>query len=141
MFIDSNILINAVNPKSDHHEPAKTKLHDIKNSFLPLFISGQMIREFFSTLTRPGNANGVGLPTRQAVSALNGLLGQIDTLDDTPAVRTKLIALVMMHDVKGKQIHDANIVATMLVHGERQLLTFNGGDFARYRDVIEVVAP
>ena len=29
----------------------------------------------------------------------------------------------------GKQVHDANIVATMLVHGERRLAMFNIKDF------------
>ena len=41
----------------------------------------------------------------------------------------------------GKQVHDANIVATMLAHGERRLLTFNGADFRRFEPMIEVVAP
>ena len=36
--------------------------------------------------------------------------------------------------VAGKQVHDANIVATMMAHGERQLLTFNGSDFRRFGD-------
>ena len=40
--------------------------------------------------------------------------------------------------VAGRQIHDANIVATMLTHGERRLVTFNGRDFCRYGDRIEL---
>ncbi len=43
-------------------------------------------------------------------------------------------------DVGGKQIHDANIVATMLAYGERRLLTFNVADFRRYVDHIELVS-
>ena len=43
-------------------------------------------------------------------------------------------------DVGGKQIHDANIVATMRAYGERRLLTFNVADFRRYVDHIEFVA-
>ncbi len=38
-------------------------------------------------------------------------------------------------------MHDANIVATMLAHGETRLLTFNGADFRRFASLIEVVAP
>ena len=41
----------------------------------------------------------------------------------------------------GKQVHDANIVATMLAHGEARLLTFNAADFRRFDSVIEVVVP
>jgi len=38
-----------------------------------------------------------------------------------------------------KQIHDANIAATMLAHGERRLLTLNVKDFRRYGERIELV--
>ena len=38
----------------------------------------------------------------------------------------------------GRQIHDANIVAIMLAHGERRLLTFNAADFRSYGDRIEL---
>ena len=41
--------------------------------------------------------------------------------------------------VGGKQIHNANIVATMLAYGERKLLTLNAADFRRYEDRIELV--
>ena len=40
----------------------------------------------------------------------------------------------------GKQVHDANIVATMQAHGERRLLTFNGSDFRRYGEHITLFA-
>ena len=42
--------------------------------------------------------------------------------------------------VGGKQVHDANIVATMLAHGERRLLTFNVNDFRRFGQRVELVA-
>jgi hypothetical protein len=41
----------------------------------------------------------------------------------------------------GRQVHDANVVATMPVHGERRLPTFNKADFRRFTVLIEVVIP
>ena len=41
--------------------------------------------------------------------------------------------------VAGRQVHDANIVATMLGHGETRLLTANRSDFRRFEPRIEVV--
>ena len=38
-------------------------------------------------------------------------------------------------------MHDANIVATMLAHGERRLLTFNEADFRRFNPLIDIVVP
>ena len=39
----------------------------------------------------------------------------------------------------GKQVHDANVVATMLTHGIETVVTINVDDFARYDDHIVVV--
>jgi len=33
-------------------------------------------------------------------------------------------------------VHDARIVAAMMVHGIRHLLTYNGSDFKRYADLV-----
>jgi hypothetical protein len=39
----------------------------------------------------------------------------------------------------GKQIHDANIIATMLAHGIPKLLTHNVADFSRFTAHIKVL--
>jgi hypothetical protein len=62
-------------------------------------------------------------------------------LEDGPAVWGALIALTRAFSFGGKQVHDANIVAAMLAHGEIRLLTFNGGDFRRFERMIEILAP
>jgi predicted nucleic acid-binding protein len=41
--------------------------------------------------------------------------------------------------VIGGQVYDARLVAAMIMHGVRRILTFNTGDFARYG--IEVIHP
>ena len=53
-----------------------------------------------------------------------------------PVVTELLLDLCASAPVGGKQIHDANIVATMLAYGERRLLTLNASDFRRYEDRI-----
>ena len=41
--------------------------------------------------------------------------------------------------VAGKQIHAANIVAAMHVHGLKHLLTHNTADFSRFASFISVI--
>ena len=60
-------------------------------------------------------------------------------LEDGPGVMEILTALCREVPIAGKQVHDANIVATMLTHGERRLLTFNTRDFRRYGDRIDLI--
>ena len=47
-----------------------------------------------------------------------------------------LVASCREGPVAGKQIHDANIAATMLAHAERRALTFNARDFRPYGERI-----
>ena len=56
-----------------------------------------------------------------------------------PLVTDNLLALCREVSVGGRQIHDANIVATMLAHGERRLLTFNVSDFRRFEGRLELM--
>jgi predicted nucleic acid-binding protein len=49
--------------------------------------------------------------------------------------------LVLLGEVScaGKQVHDANIVATMLVHGIDTIATMNAAGYARFSDHIAVL--
>ncbi len=49
-------------------------------------------------------------------------------------------SLVVAHDIKGKNAHDARLVAAMQRHGLTNLLTFNKPDFARFAS-IQVFTP
>ena len=60
-------------------------------------------------------------------------------LPDDPAIHDHWKRLVTTHGVIGNQVYDARLVAAMIVHGVRRLLTFNTGDFTRY--AIEVIHP
>ena len=62
-----------------------------------------------------------------------------EILEDGPHVTRILEALCREVSVGGKQIHDANIAATMLAYGERRLLTLNARDFRRFGSRLELV--
>ncbi|WP_148650020.1 type II toxin-antitoxin system VapC family toxin [Nostoc sp. NIES-3756] len=51
----------------------------------------------------------------------------------------RLLTLMAEIPSGGKQVHDANIVATMLVYGIPQLFTHNTTDFARFSELITVL--
>jgi hypothetical protein len=48
---------------------------------------------------------------------------------------------VRQYDVVGRAVHDAQLVASMLVNGITHILTLNGADFQRYVAEITVVHP
>ncbi|MBM3239301.1 type II toxin-antitoxin system VapC family toxin [Candidatus Poribacteria bacterium] len=43
--------------------------------------------------------------------------------------------LVRCYQVRGKNTHDTNIVATMLAHGVTRLVTYNFDDFRRFQEI------
>jgi len=69
--------------------------------------------------------------------------GDADRFDPpaTPATGNphRRFALLAAIPCGGKQVHDANIVATMLVHGVPNLLTHNAADFKRFSHLIAVL--
>ncbi len=52
--------------------------------------------------------------------------------------RLLLEELTRQFSVKGRQVHDANIVAAMCVHGLHDILTHNTADFVRFSPLVAV---
>jgi predicted nucleic acid-binding protein len=61
--------------------------------------------------------------------------------EDRPVVLDRLLALLGSHFGAGRQVHDTNIVATMLEHGIYRLLTFSAADFRRFAGIIQLEPP
>ena len=97
-----------------------------------------MIREYLSVVTRPRTWTTAITP-EDAIDDAGRLIAGFQVLEDGPAVTRSLLDLCRSVPAKGRQIHDANVVATMLAYGERRLLTFNTSDFLRYGHRVELV--
>ena len=138
MFIDTNALVYSRNLEAPNHYAAKEILERVYQDAEPLRISRQIVREYLAVMTRPQPWK-VQISRDDVIEDANRLLRDFEILEDGPVVTDTLITLCREVEVGGKQIQDANIVATMLAYGERRLLTFNTSDFRRFRDHIELV--
>lgn len=138
MFVDTNVLVYSRILEAPQHETARTILERALQGEESVRISRQVVREYLAVVTRP-QTWAVAISHEEALDDVKRLVGSFEVLEDGPAVTERLVELCREVPVGGRQIHDANIVATMLAHGERRLLTFNVGDFRRYGDRIEVV--
>lgn len=131
VFIDTNILIHANAIQSPVHVQAKNHLALISGEFDELWISVQVVREYMATKSRltflanTYDANEILLDVKEFenifIIASNDLITQ-----------NELLKLAVKYEVKGKQIHDCNLIATMLQYGIANILTQNVGDFNRY---------
>jgi len=61
-------------------------------------------------------------------------------LPDSIATHQEWRRLVVVYSVKGVEVHDTKLVASMIVHGINSLLTFDTYDFKRYPGIL-VVSP
>ena len=138
MFVDTNVLIYARFPGTPYHNAARVHLERALNNDEPVRISRQILREYLSSITRPQTWLNP-LTSKEIFEEIDWLISQFEILEDGPLVTNTLIGLCREVPAAGRQIHDANIVATMLAHGERRLLTFNTSDFRRHGDRIELV--
>ena len=103
-----------------------------------LRISRQVAREHLAVVTRP-QSWPVTITREEAIEDARRLVGSFEVLEDGPIVTESLLSLCHEVSVGGRQIHDANIVATMLARGEHRLLTFSTSDFRRFEERIELM--
>ena len=137
MFVDTNVLVVARAANAPGHEAALGTIAATRRDE-PLCISRQVLREYLAVVTRP-QTWASPLPIRDALLDVRRFASVFEVLEDSQAVTDMLATLCSDVDIAGKQIHDANIVATMLTHGERRLATFNVKDFRRYGQRLELV--
>ena len=136
-FVDTNVLVYANQDTARRHADALALLQQAERNRDELWVSGQVLREYLAAVTRPQGELPV-LPMTIALERVRQFIGQFQLAEDGPAVRAELHRLLSAYPTGGRQVHDANIVATMLAFGIRRLLTFNSADFRRFASVIDV---
>src|SRR5215472_6882889 len=138
-FIDTNILVYSAALSSPLRLRAQAALRQLAGKE-QRSLSRQVLREYLAVMTRQ-QLWGRPLTLSEAAADTDRFLRSFTVLEDGPAVWQKLGELGRRFSFGGRQVHDANIVATMLAHSERHLLTFNEADFRRYARVIDIILP
>ncbi|MDP5338441.1 MAG: type II toxin-antitoxin system VapC family toxin [Nodularia sp. (in: cyanobacteria)] len=138
VFIDTNILVYANLALSPFHVQATERLQALSQQGIDLCISRQTLREYLAAMTRRSDLTQ-GIPIASLVVDVRNFATYFRLLEDNLEVTDRLLTLIEQIPSGGKQIHDANIVATMLVYNIPQLLTHNTIDFTRFANLINIV--
>lgn len=141
-LLDTNIWLRLSQSDSSSNEAV------VSRAVEGLYLSGaqflytlQNAAEFWNVCTRPKENNGFGMSLDAADRQLHLLETGSALLPDTEAVFQYWRNLIVKFGVKGRQVHDAHLVASMLAHRVPALLTLNTIDFARYADLMIAVHP
>jgi predicted nucleic acid-binding protein len=141
ILLDTNILLRLAQPHHPSAPVAARALQALRSNNEMLHITQQNIVEFWAVATRPIAANGLGFSTEQATAEVDTIKRLFVLLPEYP-LQDAWERLVAEYRVSGKNVHDARLVAAMVVHGIDSILTLNGRDFLRYREisVLDVMA-
>lgn len=138
VFIDTNILIYANLAMSPFHLQATERLQALDEQRVDLWISRQILREYLSGMTRQGDLTGE-IPIASLVADVRYFVNRFCVAEDSLQVTERLLTLMEQVPIGGRQVHDANIVATMQAYKIGQLLTHNVADFNRFSELITVL--
>lgn len=138
LFIDTNILLYANLVSSPFNSVARQRLQAYHDSPTELWINRQVIREYLTNISKLGPS----LPkvvTADHLTDFQGLIANFIIADERESTSSHLFKLLNQVPCGGKQVHDTNIVATMLEYDIKYILTYNVGDFIRFNHLIQIV--
>ena len=128
-LLDTNVLLRLLDAQSPEHAVAEATVHRLIAGGESVFISTQVLVEFWAVATRPEAVNGLGWSTETAADAVRALRELFPLLNETPDALDRWFELVNRFQVAGKHTHDARLAALLLAHRVRRILTFNTADF------------
>jgi|SRR5579859_682980 len=139
-LIDSNILIRWVQRDDPDYPVVEGALTALARQKEILCYTSQNLAEFWNACTRPADRNGYGLTPQETDRRVRLFESKLRLLPGGLPVHQEWRKLLLTYNVSGAQVHDARLVASMLVYGVKRILTFNDKDFTRYKP-IEAIHP
>jgi predicted nucleic acid-binding protein len=110
VMLDANVLLAATDEGRAEHRDALTVVND-----------------------------GLGLSLPDALGNVRAIRERTTLLAEDSKVTDRLLGLLADVECRGRQIHDANVVATMLVYGIGAVVTINVRDFARFGGHVDLI--
>lgn len=129
---DTNLTLRFAFRQNPQHNIVRQAVRTLRKQGDEIFIVPQNCVEFWNAATRPAKNNGFGFSITDADFFLRLVERIFPLLPDNSNVHQEWRKLVVDFGVSGVQVHDARIVAAMLVHQITHILTFNTSDFTRY---------
>ena len=137
-LVDTSVLARMVSARDPRRQIVEDAVAALKRQAAALSVAPQNIIELWAVSTRPREANGFGLSTERTAAEIDRILNVFAVLDDPVGTLRRWRRLVEQHDVKGRQVYDARLVAIMMEIGIGSVLTFNVDDFRRYPGIAAV---
>lgn len=137
ILVDTGVLLRAFDRSDARQRAIFRALRKLWSDGHDLVTTAQNIAEFWNVSTRPvGARGGYALPVAlvdQRVSVIERL-GAI--LPFSQRAYEEWRRLLVTYQITGVSVHDARLVAAMVVANVTTILTLNDADFQRYTGII-----
>jgi predicted nucleic acid-binding protein len=137
-LLDTNIFLRLYKPNNPQFSLIRSAVRLLHRANAVLYYLPQNIVEFWNVSTRPIEQNGYGLSPVETDIVAREIENTFTLLPETEAIHREWRRLVLAYGVSGTKVHDARIVAAMIVHGVRHILTLDGSGFGRYTEIVVV---
>jgi predicted nucleic acid-binding protein len=121
VFVDTNILVYFTFDHFPWHTAARAKLTALAGAAVRLTTSRQVLREFLAVTTRAGFMSPMPPPAFLA-RTMCAFESRFELLEEDEKATALLLELIETPGARGRQVHDANLVAIMRRHGITTLL-------------------
>jgi predicted nucleic acid-binding protein len=137
-LLDTNVLLRLYQPNSPEFSSIRRAVSSLHRADAALYYLSQNIVEFWNVSTRPVAQSGYGLSPAKTDEVARQIEKAFILLPDVEAIHHEWRRLVLAYGVSGTKVHDARIVAAMIIHGIRYILTLDGSDFERFTEIVIV---
>jgi predicted nucleic acid-binding protein len=136
VFIDTNVLVYStfVDFEPEKHLDCIKTLNVLDQSGKSLFISAQVLREFYAIVTND-KIFPKPLTSKQALRKIREFILRFSLILEKETTLPTLIGLIERYPVSRQKIHDLNIVATMMDNEVSHLFTYNTKDFRQIKEI------
>lgn len=139
LLVDSNVLVRLNDLSGPRHPVCRRAMHECIRQGVTIAVCTQVLIEFWSVSTRPPDANGLNRTVEDTYQSCLDILNFALFLPEPQDIFDRWLDIVHRYEVRGKQVHDARLVAFAWAHGISQILTLNPQDFARYTEVTAIL--
>jgi predicted nucleic acid-binding protein len=137
-LVDTNVLLRLSRRSDPQHEAVGGAVSRLATQGANIYFTHQNIAELWNVMTRPVARNGFGLEISDVEKEVRAIETGMSLLPDNEDVYREWRRIVLQHKVLGVQVHDARLVAVMLVHKVNHILTMNLSDFDRYSGITAI---
>jgi predicted nucleic acid-binding protein len=133
--LDTNILLRMPFDNPAELTSASRAVYQLLHRGYSLGTTVANIAEFANSASRPTEHNGLGLTTDQIAKRIQMIERRFPIFVESMRSYDIWKKLVQVYGVQGVKVHDARIASVMIQSKIRAILTLNGSDFKRFKEI------